>query len=142
MVPYVVASVIILLIKLATQRFMYVENPVTVVDFFTILFLPTAGYFLWALWWMMCLIPLFRTPCSRLWFLLAALILNILSHYAPEIFCLRQTMEFMVYFVAGAVCYDMLHKRGHANFSISSKILSILLFIVMATASLCMPTQE
>ena len=69
MVPYLSTSVIVITIKLLTQGGMGVEHPVTVSSYLRMFYLPEAGYFLWfiwALWWMFVLVPLFRTPGSRL----------------------------------------------------------------------------
>lgn len=82
MVPYLSTSVIVITIKLLTQGGMGVEHPVTVSSYLRMFYLPEAGYFLWfiwALWWMFVLVPLFRTPGSRLVLFIAALAL----HYVP-----------------------------------------------------------
>ena len=69
MVPYFSVSAIIITIKLATAGNAYVENPVTVMSYLKMFYLPEAGYFLWfiwALWWMFVLVPLFKTKQARL----------------------------------------------------------------------------
>lgn len=60
MIPYLVTSVLIVTIKLLTERNAYVENPVTLLSYARLLYSPEAGYFLWfiwALWWMFVLVP-------------------------------------------------------------------------------------
>lgn len=63
MVPYLTTSVMVIVIKLLTQGSMSVDNPVTIFSFVEMFYMPVAGYFLWfiwALWWMFVLVPLFR----------------------------------------------------------------------------------
>lgn len=142
MVPYLSASVIILLIKLAMQPYMPVDNPVTVLDFVQILYLPAAGYFLWflwALWWMMCLIPLFKTPKARLLFLVATFLLFPLHSCAPDFFCIRQTFYYMMYFAAGTACYDIYRRHKNPGFTLPTMLSSIVLFAVLAGIALSIP---
>ena len=61
--PYLTTSVMVIVIKLLTQGSMSVDNPVTIFSFVEMFYMPVAGYFLWfiwALWWMFVLVPLFR----------------------------------------------------------------------------------
>lgn len=64
MLPYVVVSVIVISIKMLTEKHAFVENPVTAYAYIKMLYFPEAGYFLWfiwALWWMFVIAPLFAT---------------------------------------------------------------------------------
>lgn len=112
MIPYLIVSVLVVTIKLCTQSQAYVENPVTPLSYFKILYLPEAGYFLWfiwALWWMFILIPLFRNPQSRLGLLFVAALLPLAAQYIPEEFCLKEFSMMLQYFVMGVVAYDWKH---------------------------------
>ena len=112
MVPYLTVSVLVVSIKLCTQGQAYVENPVTPLSYLKILYLPEAGYFLWfiwALWWMFILIPLFRTPQSRLGLLVVAVLLPLVAQYMPEEFCFKEFSKMLQYFVMGVVAYDWKH---------------------------------
>ena len=112
MVPYLTVSVLVVSIKLCTQGQAYVENPVTPLSYLKILYLPEAGYFLWfiwALWWMFILIPLFRTPQSRLGLLVVAVLLPLVAQYMPEEFCFKEFSKKLQYFVMGVVAYDWKH---------------------------------
>lgn len=112
MVPYLTVSVLVVTIKLCTQGQAYVENPVTPLSYLKILYLPEAGYFLWfiwALWWMFILIPLFRTPRSRLGLLVVAALLPSAARYMPEEFCFKEFSKMLQYFVMGVVAYDWKH---------------------------------
>ena len=110
MIPYLTVSVLIVSIKLCTQGQAYVENPVTIQSYLKIFYLPEAGYFLWfiwALWWMFVIIPLFNTPVARLALLfVATFALPFISSKLPEVFCIRQFSCMLQYFVAGVVVYD------------------------------------
>lgn len=69
MLPYVVVSVIVISIKMLTEKHAFVENPVTAYAYIKMLYFPEAGYFLWfiwALWWMFVIAPLFATKQKRL----------------------------------------------------------------------------
>lgn len=90
MVPYVVTSFIVISIKLLTQGNAYVQNPVTPIAYLQVLWSPVAGYFLWfiwALWWMFVIAPLFKTKESRLVLLGIGVILYYMPIPVPEMFC-------------------------------------------------------
>lgn len=111
MVPYFVMSVIIIGIKLVTARFMHIDNPVSPMDFITMLWLPRAGYFLWfvyALWWWMVIYPFFNTSRKRLLLLGLCLPLYFIGNSFTPVLCLCETARMGVYFAAGAVAYDVL----------------------------------
>lgn len=111
MIPYVVTSIIIIVIKLLTQSVLYVKNPVSAISFMKIFYYPEAAYhlwFIWALWWMFCLVPLFKTRRSRT--ILFALM--VVAHYVqpyldlPQAFCIDKTVRMMVWFMLGVMCFD------------------------------------
>ena len=112
MIPYLTVSVLVVSIKLCTQSQAYVENPVTPLSYLKIFYLPEAGvflWFIWALWWMFVLIPLFKTPNHRLGLLGISLILPLASSYIPDEFCLKQFSSMLQFFVMGVVAYDWKH---------------------------------
>lgn len=109
MVPYFVVSAIIVSVKMATQSSMYVENPVTAMSYVKILYLPEAGYFLWFIWalfTMFLLVPLFKTKIARLVLFVIAIVLHYLPIEGPAIFALRSSMHMLVYFMLGVCCVD------------------------------------
>lgn len=109
MVPYFSVSTIIITIKLVTEGNAYVENPVTVMSYLKMFYLPEAGYFLWfiwALWWMFVLVPLFKTKQVRLELFALALLVHYMPTFLPEMFCLRQFQNMLVYFMLGVACCD------------------------------------
>ena len=104
MVPYLSTSVIVITIKLLTQGGMGVEHPVTVSSYLRMFYQPEAGYFLWfiwALWWMFVLVPLFRTPGSRLVLFIAALALHYVPLALPREFCISECRSMLVFFMLG-----------------------------------------
>lgn len=109
MLPYVVVSVIVISIKMLTEKHAFVENPVTAYAYIKMLYFPEAGYFLWfiwALWWMFVIAPLFATKQKRLLLLGAALLLYCIPPFLPEVFCFKQFQSMLVFFMLGAVCCD------------------------------------
>ena len=106
MIPYFTTSVIVITIKLITQGNAYIENPVTVMSYVKMLYSPEAGYFLWfiwALWWMFVIVPLFKTQRQRLILLAIALFLAYIPFQTTEIFCIKEFKHMFVYFVLGVV---------------------------------------
>lgn len=109
MVPYLSVSAIVITIKLLTEGHAYVENPVTWMSYVKMLYLPEAGYFLWfiwALWWMFVISPLFKTKQMRLGLFVLAIVLHYMPSFLPEVFCLRQFQGMFVYFMLGVICCD------------------------------------
>lgn len=109
MVPYFSVSAIVITIKLLTEGHAYVENPVTWMSYVKMLYLPEAGYFLWfiwALWWMFVISPLFKTKQMRLGLLVPAIVLHYIPNFLPDVFCLRQFQGMLVYFMFGVICCD------------------------------------
>jgi fucose 4-O-acetylase-like acetyltransferase len=110
MLPYLATSFIIITIKLFTQNGMYVENPVTAFSYLRMFYYPEAGYFLWFIWalfLMFCVVPFFKNKIHRLGLFVVALII----HFCPtselsEVFCIRETLSMMVWFLFGVVCFD------------------------------------
>lgn len=117
MVPYVVTSFIVISIKLLTQGNAYVQNPVTPIAYLQVLWSLVAGYFLWfiwALWWMFVIAPLFKTKESRLVLLGIGVILYYMPIPVPEMFCLPQFQHMLVFFALGMACVDY---RKHLSFN-------------------------
>ena len=137
MIPYFAVSILIICLKLAMKGVMPLDNPVTFMTFVEILYLPSAGYFLWfiwALWWMMVIIPIFRTVLSRQILLAASLILWFISPELPEIFCIKQFGQMLVFFSGGTVVADYMRKNNIGSFSVGSQIISVAVFIALAWA--------
>ena len=118
MVPYLATSVIIITIKLLTQGSLSVDNPVTLVSFLRMFYLPEAGYFLWfiwALWWMFVIVPLFKTKTNRLLFFFICFALHFIPLSLPEEFCLSQCMHMLVFFMFGVIAYEQKFLHGFVN---------------------------
>ena len=133
MVPYLATSVIVITIKLLTQGGMSVDNPVTPLSYLKMFYLPEAGYFLWfiwALWWMFILVPLFRTPRSRLCLFAVCLLLHYVPVCLPQEFCLAQFKNMIVFFMLGVVAFECrwLH-RFVDGFSLGRSAVAAVLFV-------------
>ena len=109
MVPYLTTSVIVITIKLATQGSMSVDNPVTAGSYLRMFYMPEAGYFLWfiwALWWMFVIIPLFTTKKARLLLFVLSIVLHYIPLTLPEPFCLTQFKNMLVFFMLGIIAFE------------------------------------
>ena len=109
MIPYFVVSTLVIGIKLLTESHVYVENPKTLTSFIKMFYYPEAGFFLWfiwALWWMFVIVPIFKTRRQRL----ALFAISILLHYVPfattDIFCIAQFKHMLLFFMLGVMDYD------------------------------------
>lgn len=140
MVPYLTVSVIVITIKLLAQGGMSVDSPVTPLSYLKMFYLPEAGYFLWfiwALWWMFVLVPLFRTPRSRLCLFAACLLLHYVPAGLPQEFCLAQFKNMLVFFMLGVVAFEC--GRLHTfvdGFSPVKSVVAIMLFVVVQSVKL------
>lgn len=129
MIPYIVTSLIIVTIKLLTEKTAYVENPVTVLSYIKVLYSPVAGYFLWfiwALWWMFVIAPIFRSKRLRITGFAIALLLHYMPISITTLFCLEQARIMMVYFFLGIVAYD--YREVYIGYTKKLAIPVILLF--------------
>ena len=124
MIPYFAVSFLIISIKLATQGSAYVQHPVTIMTYVHIFYLPEAGpflWFVWALWWMFVVLPVFDNKYKRLLLLALAVVMYYLPFSFIEIFCLDKFKEMFVFFCLGCVSYDYkssLKKVGQIPFYI------------------------
>lgn len=142
MIPYFVVSTIIITIKLAMQGSAYVENPVTAWSYFKMFYHPEAGYFLWfvwALWWMFVLVPMFKTRRS-IWLLFAISIAVHLWFTIPtKVFALREASQMLVYFMGGVVVADEFMRRPKLKqwFYGWKMAIALILFIALYAAETC-----
>lgn len=144
MIPYFVTSFIVFGIKIALAPVMPLENPVTLADLAAIFYSPAAGYFLWfiwALWWMMMIIPFFNTPVKRGALLALAVILFFFAPVMPDLFCIKEFAGNLVYFAAGTVVCDFMRMRHIDGFGRIWQVVSLVLFAVMAWVSLAYVAQ-
>lgn len=114
MIPYFFASIIIITIKLLSEKGLSVQNPVTISAFYEMFYLPVAGFFLWfvfALFLMFLIIPFFNTRKHLSILLLIALVLHFIPMSFPQVFCLAQFKKFLLYFVLGCVSFEWLNVR-------------------------------
>ncbi|MCM1164145.1 MAG: acyltransferase [Muribaculaceae bacterium] len=135
MVPYFVTSLILFGIKIAFARVMPLDHPVNVSDFVAILYEPVAGgflWFVWALWWMMVIIPAFRTPGLRLGLLVVAVGLHFVEEYMPLVFCIRQFFDNLVFFMSGVCACDYMRKMCVTTFAPWIQWVTVIIFLLLA----------
>ncbi len=143
LVPYFFTSIIIITIKYLTQGNAYMENPVTLKSYIEIFYSPEAGYFLWfiwALWWMFVLAPLFKTKQSHLVLLAITLVLHYLSLEISDLFALTETSRMMLWFVVGMVLCDFkdqLNWKSRVNTAIATVVLIGLLTAYYCGGEMC-----
>lgn len=143
LVPYVSTSIIVILLKLVSERAggMNVENPVTYMSFVQILYSNSAGaflWFIWALWWMFVISPFFKTKQSRLALFVVMAIVAYIPFDAPRTFCLVNTQRYGVYFVAGMLLYDW---KSLLPESLAATISTLALMIAAEVLWLCTGVQ-
>ncbi len=138
LIPYFATSVVIISIKLLTQGDMSVDNPVDIMSYLRMFYLPEAGYFLWfiwALWWMFVIVGLLKTPKARMSFLLVSIILHYLPFdFLPKVFCVEQCANMMVFFMLGVfVCENKRCLKFVMEYRHYKVAVSLLLFIAIQT---------
>lgn len=135
MLPYLVVSLVVICLKLLSQRNMYVEHPITTDAFYRMFYLPEAGYFLWFLWalmFMFLIAPFFRTQWSRILLFIFSSILSTLTLNITSVFCLDCFVAFLPYFSLGMCSADVY--KGYCDYL--HKSLSITLLLVLSLVSI------
>jgi fucose 4-O-acetylase-like acetyltransferase len=106
MIPYFLVSILIISIKMITERGLYVENPVSWTAFQEMFYLPSAGYFLWfvyALFLIVLIIPFFHSGKRQYLLFAVSLVWLLIPVRVTDWFCLAQCKNHLFYFVAGCV---------------------------------------
>lgn len=140
MIPYISTSAIVITIKLATQGSLSVDAPVTFFSYLKMFYSPEAGaflWFIWALWWMFVIVPLFKTTRARLVLFLVCLIMHYVPMRVTDVFCIASVKNMFVFFMLGIVAFE--HKSLHRfvnDFSLRKSVVAIALFIVSQSANL------
>ncbi|MBO4455693.1 MAG: acyltransferase family protein [Bacteroidales bacterium] len=108
-IPYLSASVVLILIKIPARHFFPIANPVGPESFLKLFYMPAAAthlWFLWALWWMFIVVGLFRSKSSRAFLFLATLVVSLLPFETTDLFCISEVKRCFVYFMAGSCAAD------------------------------------
>jgi fucose 4-O-acetylase-like acetyltransferase len=103
-VPYLFVSIMVIFIKLLTEKNMYLENPISISSFYEMFYLPCAGYFVWfiyALFLIFLIMPFINTFRRLSAFLILSLVLQLAPVDFPEVFCLAHLKKYLFYFVFG-----------------------------------------
>lgn len=109
MIPYFSASAIIIVIKLAVQRFVPLAKEVSPKALLEMFWYPSAAMHLWFVWALMIIFLLAAISHSRTYRIVLtgiAAALWLLPVPAPELFCLNQVCNMAVFFMAGVMFRD------------------------------------
>ena len=146
MIPYFTVSLMVITMKLIAQGFTNFGDPVTLMSYLQMFYLPAAGYFLWfiwALWVMFAIVPLLKTKSSRVFFFFVCLALHFVPVSFPEVFCFDRVKEMMVFFMLGIVVYEHEFLRGYVNkFNLRNVVITTLLFVVLQYADFAIGRGE
>jgi fucose 4-O-acetylase-like acetyltransferase len=144
MIPYFFTSVVIIVIKLLTERGLYVQNPVSMSAFYEMFYLPVAGYFLWfiyTLFLIFLIVPFFDTYKKLIILLVVSLISYFIPLDFPVILCLTQLKKMLFYFVLGCILYEWTSVRNfisRINFGVIVLIFTGLYVLKQVQASVCL----
>lgn len=130
LVPYFTTSILIISLKLISQKNMYIENPTSYLSYFKMLYSPEAGYFLWFIWalfLMFVTIPFFKTRSSRIKLFIASIIIHFMDLNITDIFCINQFLGMLMYFMLGVVIAE---NKEKLKVLAINKIIVIVLFIL------------
>jgi len=125
-IPYFLVSILIICIKLMSEKGMYVENPVSFSSFYEMFYLPSAGVFLWfvyVLFMIFLIVPVFNTEKKINTLLIISLVLLLLPVEFTDLFCLSQFKAHFFFFVLG--CFTSQYEN------IRDKVNSIPLFVIL-----------
>ena len=114
MIPYYFISIVVIVIKIITEKRLWVPAPVTYSAFYEMLYLPVAGAFLWfvfALFIIFLIIPFFNTRKRLSVFLLLSLVLFFVQIPFPKVFCLEQFRMYLLYFSLGCAFFEWTNIR-------------------------------
>ena len=145
LVPYLIVSVVIILIKILSQSLtgVQVKNPVGPDAFYKMFIGPEAAFHLWfilALWWLFLVAPLFKSKASHIVLLALGVILHYLPSLVPSVsyptvFCLNYSAEYLVFFALGIVARDSgISFDGH---SVWPALVLSAVFLVNSVTGLC-----
>lgn len=108
-IPYISLSLLIVTIKLLSQKVATVDAHVSWNSYLEILYKPAAAAFFWFIWVLFIIfliIPLFKTKTSRLLFFMASIVFELLYITLPPVFCLNELKQSLLFFLLGVVIVD------------------------------------
>lgn len=104
MIPYFVASIVIIAIKIAIQSVIPIKNAVSPFALVEMFWRPSAAVHLWFLWTLMLIfliVPLVRSVYYRYLLLVVSSVLWVINLRLPGIFGLDKLPQMMVFFLCG-----------------------------------------
>ena len=145
-IPYFLVSWLIIGIKLLTDGTMHVQNPVTTFSFFEVLYIPSAGIFLWfiyVLFFIFLIIPFFNTPRKINILLVLSLVWLVIPIQTTSLFCISRFKTYFFYFVLGCFCSQYQHiireKMGNKNVFIPVLCFAMLYVLAQLAIKQSMP---
>jgi len=117
MIPYFSISIIIILLKLISSSKLSVQHEVTLSAYYQMFYLPVAGFFLWfiyTLFLIFLIVPIFNTKNKRLILLVLSLILFFIPIQFTNLFCLAQFKSQLIYFVIGVLAFEWKDIRSYS----------------------------
>jgi fucose 4-O-acetylase-like acetyltransferase len=144
MMPYFLVSILIICIKLVVERGLYLENPVGLSAFYKMLYLPSAGVFLWfvyVLFMIFLIIPYFNTNRKINILLVMSFILLLLPAEFTNLYFILQFKAHLFYFALGCfTCQYSSKLKEQTVLPIWIKILVFgILYMYIATDSITLP---
>jgi len=109
MIPYFSLSLVIVTIKLLSLKVAAVHSHISWNSYIEILYKPSAAAFFWFIWVLFIIfliIPLFKTRTSRLLFFVASIVFESLYITLPQVFCLNELKQSLLFFLLGVVIVD------------------------------------
>lgn len=140
-IPYISASIVIISIKILTESFLTVENPVEIYSFFRLFYLPEAGYFLWYIWTLVTIfliVPFINTFTKQLIFFSVTFCVAHLPFEWTDIFSFRQTILMSQYFALGMIIAEQAPLRQKiSNIPIMLLIILFVSCYLSRNSSIC-----
>lgn len=135
-VPYLVASTLIISLKILAHGSLSVDHPVDAFSYLRMFWQPEAGYFLWFEWTLLTIflfLPLCTSRISRCLVACVCLVihyvctLSIGPNVLPQLFCFEETCWMSVWFMLGSVAGD---SRWNITFSPLYRYLVLFAFLL------------
>ena len=136
MIPYFFISIFVISVKLLIGGSGSAENPVSLASFYEMFYYPTAAPFVWfvyVLFFIFLVVPLFNTRKGLSVLFVAALILHFIPVNLPDkllyVYCIK---NMLVFFVAGCMFYEW--RKVRATVMNTHFLVFVVLFVLFYIA--------
>lgn len=140
MIPYFVASIVIIAIKFAIQSVIPIKNAVSPYALVEMFWKPSAAIHLWFLWTLMLIfliVPLVKSVYYRYFLLVVSSVLWIADLRFPGIFALDKLPQMMVFFLCGDFAGEHKFRCGNVT-----GYLLVILFAGLEAAGIFFPATR